>query len=113
MASRDWGSNTHGGKNFIIGFVTILKSLENKTTINFVNESYLFTHISSIVKTYTTNGARIVYICFRWSKKEISLGEPTFLKKVFFFLTKGSCINNYIFIVTVYILFLMIVVYNQ
>ena len=29
---------------------------------NFVNKSYLFTHISTIVKTYTTNGARTVYV---------------------------------------------------
>ena len=29
-------------------------SLENKTTNNFVNESYLFTQTSYIVKTYTT-----------------------------------------------------------
>ena len=29
---------------------------------NFVNEPYLFTQISTITKTYTTNGARTVYI---------------------------------------------------
>ena len=40
-------------------------SFENKTTINFVNESYLFTQISTITKTYTTNGgARTVVIYF-------------------------------------------------
>ena len=30
---------------------------------NFVNESYLFTQISTLAKAYTTNGARTVYIC--------------------------------------------------
>ena len=33
--------------------VTILKSLENKNDNNFVNESYLFTQISTIAKTNT------------------------------------------------------------
>ena len=35
-------------------FCNNTKSLENKMTNNFVNESYLFTQISYIVKTYTT-----------------------------------------------------------
>ena len=42
--------------------VTILKSLENKTTLNIVNVSYSFTQFSTIAKTYTTNGTRTVYI---------------------------------------------------
>ena len=36
-------------------------------TSNFANESYLFTQISTIAKTYTTNGARTVYIYIAFS----------------------------------------------
>ena len=46
--------------------VTILKSLENKTTLNIVNVSYSFTQFSTIAKTYTTNGTRTVYICYQF-----------------------------------------------
>ena len=35
-------------------FCNNTKNLENKNDNNFVNESYLLTQISSIVKTYTT-----------------------------------------------------------
>ena len=40
---------------------------------NFINESYLFTQISTIVKAYMINGARAVYIC------PIKKNHPPFL----------------------------------
>ena len=38
---------------YILSILACYNSLENKTTLNFVNASYLFTHISYLEKTYT------------------------------------------------------------
>ena len=42
--------------------VSLCSAILLKRQLNFVSESYLFTHFSHLEKTYTTNGTRTVYI---------------------------------------------------
>ena len=45
-------------------FCNNTKSLENKTTLNFVNESHLFTQGKTIATTYTTTAQEpSIYAC--------------------------------------------------
>ena len=49
----DVGNDSKKGKNKSVS-CNYTKSLENKTTRNIVNASYLFTQFSTLAKTYTT-----------------------------------------------------------
>ena len=61
------------------GTIAYIKSLENKTTNNFVNESYLFTQISYIIKTYTTTAREQSIYVTKFPYEEIELNNLGYL----------------------------------